>query len=52
MQVSMELSEETKAKEEGNIKMAKLMGRPPLVVAVDESDPGHVPASMNYDNMN
>ena len=31
--------------------MAQLMGRPPLVGAVEESDPGLVLGSVNYDKI-
>ena len=50
-QTLMVISKKTKAKEERDIKMAQLMGRPPLVGAVEESDPGLVIASVNYDKI-
>ena len=49
LQELMEISQKTKAKEEKNYKMAQLMGRPPLDSAAEESDPGLVLATVNYD---
>ena len=51
LQELMEISEKTKAKEEENMKLAHLMGRPPPVGAMEESDPGLVLASVNYDKI-
>ena len=53
LQTLMEISEKTTAKEEYNLKLATLMGKPPhlAAAAMTESDPGLVLASVNYDKV-
>ena len=51
LQELVEISEKTKAKEEESRKLAHLMGRPPLVGAMEECAPGLVLASVNFDKI-
>ena len=47
----MNISDKTKAKEEKNLNLAQSMGRLPPVDAMEESDPGLVLASVNYEKI-
>ena len=51
LQEFIDISDKTKAKEEEDMKLARWMGSPHLVGAMEESDPGLVLASINYDKI-